>query len=149
MRVRTISPDDREHWARMREALWPTDADEHADAITRFFAGDRDNPAEVLVGLIDDRVAGFVELSVRSFVDGCTSSPVAYLEGWWVDEHARRSGLGSLLMGAAEDWGRAQGCTEFGSDAEIANEVSQIAHAALGFEEVARVVLYRKRLDGR
>jgi aminoglycoside 6'-N-acetyltransferase I len=47
---------------------------------------------------------------------------------------------------AAEEWGRAQGCTEFASDALIENVVSIAAHRALGFTEIDRVVTFRKDL---
>jgi len=38
-RVRRAEPRDRAAWLRMREALWPHAADEHAGAIDDFLAG--------------------------------------------------------------------------------------------------------------
>ena len=58
----------------------------------------------------------------------------------------RRSGHGRALLKAAEDWARAQGYTEMGSDALLWNEVSHAAHKASGYEEVDRVVTFRKSL---
>ena len=49
-------------------------------------------------------------------------------------------------MLAAEAWAGAQGCTEFGSDALIDNTLSAAAHAALGFDEVAQIRCFLKRL---
>ena len=72
--------------------------------------------------------------------------PVGYLEGWYVADAHRREGHGAALLRAAEDWARSQGCTEMASDTWLDNEVSQRAHAALGFEVVDRVVNYKKRL---
>jgi hypothetical protein len=46
-------------------------------------------------------------------------------------------------MRAAEEWGRANKCTELGSDTQPWNESSIQAHKALGFEEV---VAFRKWL---
>jgi aminoglycoside 6'-N-acetyltransferase I len=63
-----------------------------------------------------------------------------------VEPHARRRGVGRALIQAAEDWGRAQGCTEFGSDALIDNDISASAHKALGFEETAQIRCFRKNL---
>jgi len=57
----------------------------------------------------------------------------------------RRKGVGAMLVRAAEDWARHQGCSEFGSDTEIDNAAS-IAHKALGFEETERLVCFRKTL---
>ena len=91
-------------------------------------------------------LAGYVEVGARSIVDGCLSSPVGYIEAWYVDFDVRRSGHGRELLQAAEDWARSQGFTEMGSDALLLNEVSHAAHRASGFEEVDRVVTFRKSL---
>ena len=49
-------------------------------------------------------------------------------------------------MRAAEDWARAKGCREMGSDTWADHEASERAHVALGFEVVDRVVHFRKAL---
>jgi len=49
-------------------------------------------------------------------------------------------------MQAAEEWSKAHGYTELGSDANIANKPSRDAHAALGFKEVDELVVFRKSL---
>jgi len=150
-RVRRASPEDAEAWLRMRHALWPDDQiDEHREATERFFAGDRHEPAEVLLAFAGDGSAvGFVELSVRSIVDGCLSPHVGYLEGWYVDSHVRRQGVGRALIEGAEAWAASVGCVEFASDALVDNRVSREAHLALGFEETDRVCNFRKPLSGR
>ena len=91
-------------------------------------------------------LAGYVEVGARSIVDGCLSSPVGYIEAWYVDRDVRRTGHGRGLLQAAEDWARSQGYTEMGSDALLWNEVSHAAHKASGYEEVDRVVTFRKSL---
>jgi len=68
------------------------------------------------------------------------------LEGWYVVAEARRRGVGRALVRAAEAWGRAQGCTEFASDALLDNHVSAAAHQALDFDEVAQIRCFRKDL---
>lgn len=131
----------------MRQALWPSASGEHAEEIASFFRGDRRNPAEVLLAVDDSaRVIGFAEVSIRSYAEGCYSGRVAYLEGWFVEAGDRRKGVGATLVRAVEQWGRAQGCTELGSDAEIHNHDSVAAHRSLGFEEVERIVCFRKAL---
>ena len=107
---------------------------------------DRRPADEVLVAEHDGTLAGFVELSLRAYAEGCETSPVAYLEGWYVSPDARGTGVGRALLNAAEMWGRAQGCTEFASDAEADNASSADAHRACGFEEVSLVRCFRKRL---
>jgi aminoglycoside 6'-N-acetyltransferase I len=49
-------------------------------------------------------------------------------------------------LAAAEDWASNQGCKEMGSDTQIDNEISQIAHRALGYQVVDRCVHFRKPL---
>jgi aminoglycoside 6'-N-acetyltransferase I len=148
--VRAAEPHDIDDWVRMRTALWPDELDEHRASADRFFAGHRHEPAQVLLAFDDDGLAiGFVELSIRNIVDSCTSDRVAYLEGWYVDPSVRRRGVGAALIAGAEHWAVRQGCTEFGSDSLIGNEVSELAHLALGFEETCRVVNFRKDLAPR
>ncbi|HEX3627371.1 MAG TPA: GNAT family N-acetyltransferase, partial [Verrucomicrobiae bacterium] len=89
---------------------------------------------------------GFAEVGSRSLADGCSTSPVAYLEGWFVDRDLRRQGIGRSLVVAAEQWARERGFREFASDAELENLESQNAHVAIGFREVDRLVLYLKAL---
>lgn len=106
-------------------------------------------PLQVLLAVDSSGAAvGFAELSIRAYAEGCSSDRVAYLEGWYVVPDARRRGVGGALVRAAEQWASAQGCTEFGSDAELENTVSAAAHRALGFDEVVRIRCFRKALAG-
>jgi aminoglycoside 6'-N-acetyltransferase I len=129
----------------MRAALWPEqDAQELASELDRFLA----DPTQVaFVAQRDDgRLCGFAEASIRKFANSNDESPCAFLEGWWVDEDVRRNGIGRALVAAVEDWARAQGFSELGSDALLDNVDSHRAHRALGFEERERVVYFRKWL---
>ena len=145
--VRPVTPDDAAAWLRMREALWPDGAGDHAGEVQQFFAGKLNEPLAVLLAFDETGApVGFAELSIRNYAEDCRTNRVAYLEGWYVEPHARRHGVGRALVAAAEDWGRAQGCTEFGSDALIDNHASAAAHRALGFEETAQIRCFRKDL---
>ena len=146
IQIRPVTPSDADAWLNMRSDLWPGDRGEHRDAIDRFFAGDRREPAEVLLAIHDGLVVGIAELSIRNIVDGCATGRVGYLEGWYVAPNARRRGIGGALIAAAEQWALGQGCTEFGSDSAADNAVSVAAHRALGFEETGRAVMFRKDL---
>lgn len=146
--VRAVTTADRPAWLRMRCALWSEDSeDAHAREIKEFFAGRSHEPLAVLLAFDATGAAvGFVELSIRSVVESCETDRVAYLEGWYVEPARRREGIGRALVRAAEDWGRAQGCTEFGSDTQIWNQDSAAAHQALGFNEVEQLRCFRKSL---
>jgi aminoglycoside 6'-N-acetyltransferase I len=148
--IRSVAAADINEWLRMRHALWPDHGlAQHRQDIDRYFAGDRREPAEVLLALTADPApAGFAELSIRNIVDGCSTDRVAYLEGWYVVPEFRRKGIGRALIQAAEQWAIRQGCMEFGSDAEIDNDVSHAAHLRSGFEETGRVRTFRKKLHG-
>lgn len=146
MRIRPLSDADEGEWLRMRLALWPEDS---ADGHRRGMADWRRRPDTIV--LVAERpetgtLAGFAEVGTRPYADGCDSSPVAFLEGWYVDADVRGRGIGASLIRAAEAWARAQGHTEFASDALLDNTVSHRAHEHVGFVEVERAVRYRKPL---
>lgn len=136
-------------WLEMRKALWPEDSDrEHRGEIDQFFAGEfpRWPWAALLAEDASGVVLGFAEVSVRPYAEACRTDRVAYLEGWFVRAEARKRGVGRALVVAAEKWGRAQGCSEFASDADPQNDVSKAAHGALGFLDVGLVRCFRKEL---
>jgi aminoglycoside 6'-N-acetyltransferase I len=146
--IRAVTAADADEWLRMRHALWPEGSlAEHRQDIERYFAGDRREPSEVLLAHTDNgALVGFAELSIRNIVDSCLTDHVAYLEGWYVVPEARRKGIGRALIRAAEEWAVRQGCTEFGSDSHIDNEVACAAHRGSGFEETGSVRTFRKRI---
>jgi len=147
--VRAATPADKQYWLRMRRALWPEDeGDSHAREIDEFFAGKLNMPLEVLLASDEKgNAVGFAELSIRPYAEDCETDRVAYLEGWYVEPHARRQGVGRALVVAAERWAKAQGCTEFGSDALIDNHASAAAHRAVGFTETVQIRCFRKTLE--
>jgi len=131
----------------MRHALWPYQLADHTREVDRYFRGELAMPMEVLLAVDDtDGPIGFVELFIRPYAEGCTTSRVAFLEGWYVEPSWRRRGVGAALVRAAEAWARAQGCTEFASDSLIDHTEGHAAHRAVGFEEVERIVCFRKNL---
>jgi aminoglycoside 6'-N-acetyltransferase I len=101
----------------------------------------------ILVAQVDTgELVGFLEASIRPFVEDCHTDSVGYLEGWYVEPRFRRMGIGRQLVKAAENWARQRGCMEMASDAELGNDVSLTAHIGLGYEETSRLVHLRKDL---
>jgi aminoglycoside 6'-N-acetyltransferase I len=146
--IRPIEKHDAAAWAAMRGRLWPyEDAPDLARGAHAFVDGTGDGFIDAAFVAEDggDPI-GFLELSVRAFSDGCDSMPVTHVEGWFVEASARHRGVGRSLVAAAEAWARERGYTELASDTEIGNEDSRLAHGRLGFEEVDRLIKFRKRL---
>ena len=146
-RIRPIEERDAAAWTRLRRLLWPDDVDADAEA-RAFFEGPGASLTAAAFIAIDESETplGFVELSLRNYSDGCTSTPVPHVEGWYVVEEARGRGIGRGLMSAAEQWARVQGYTELASDTELHNNAALRAHIRAGFEEVERLIKLRKSL---
>jgi GNAT superfamily N-acetyltransferase len=90
--------------------------------------------------------AEMAALHDRMPVNGCTTYPVAFLEGIYVDPDWRKRGIARLLCRAVEYWATDLGCSELASDTDLKNTDSQRMHTALDFEETERIVFYRKQL---
>lgn len=144
MTIRRLQTQDLPAYFQLRTALWPDSAADFALEVAEILSADH------LVSFIAEqggKLVGFVEVSLRAYAEGCASSPVGYLEGWYVTPPYRGSGVGRRLVEAAEDWARAKGCTEMASDTETHNTPSQQAHLHLGYQEVERIVCFRKPLQ--
>ncbi|MDJ0711871.1 MAG: GNAT family N-acetyltransferase [Woeseiaceae bacterium] len=149
MKIRAVERRDRAEWARMRSELY---SNPDSREIDDWYAA-ASNGGTTVVGVAvlvadsgDGTLAGFVEIGSRPYGEGCETSPVAYLEGWYVDSEYRRQGLGTQLVEAAEEWARSEGFREMASDTELDNEISLAAHTELGYEEVERQICFRKSL---
>jgi PadR family transcriptional regulator, regulatory protein AphA len=145
--TRAVVRSDAYDWERLRQSLWPSSSDEHAREIRAFFEGVRHDPTEVFLAIDGQGNAiGLAEVSLRSHAEGCHSTPVAYLEALFVEERSRRSGVAAALVAAVEEWGRSMGCEQLASDTEIDNRASAALHRSLGFDEVERIICFRKDL---
>jgi aminoglycoside 6'-N-acetyltransferase I len=147
MKIRRAKTADVPDWLRMHYALWPEGSlAEHEADLRAILSGEAKEVTFICEG-DEGSVKGFVEVSIRNFAEGCSTDRVGYIEGWYVDESARLQGFGRKLIEAAEGWAISQGCTEMGSDVMLDNLISQEAHERLGYEEVERIVCYRKSLS--
>ncbi|HEX6627472.1 MAG TPA: GNAT family N-acetyltransferase, partial [Gemmatimonadaceae bacterium] len=123
MKVRAYRDTDWSEWVRMSVALFPQYSAEALTPDMRVHRARSD--AEVFVAERDDgSIAGFVEVGARQYADGCETTPVGYVEAWYVDPDVRRSGFGRALLEAAEGWARKRGYREMASDAMLGNDVS-------------------------
>ena len=155
--IRRATAAEKPEWLRMRLALWPhgtvetfsTEMDAMlADPLSPVFLAARSDASAsaALSAGISTSLGGFLEAGTRKYAEGGESSPVGYIEGWYVDADLRGQGIGKALMQAAEDWARSLGLAEMGSDTWLDNEASIRAHTSLGYEETERLVHFVKRL---
>jgi aminoglycoside 6'-N-acetyltransferase I len=145
--IRRATPADKPEWLRMRLLLWPFGTAESfsqdmddvlAEPLTPVFVAARPN----------GNLGGFLEAGTRKYAEGCESSPVGYIEGWYVDEDLRGQGIGKALVVVAEDWARSQGLTEMASDTWLDNDASVQAHLKMGYEDIERLIHFIKKLGG-
>lgn len=130
----------------MRDALWPGSHDDHVAETAAFLREPDDRFATFVIERGDGRLGGFLEMGWRSRAEECHTTPVAYIEGWYVEPDLRRQGLGRDLVRAGEAWAAENGYREIASDSHPENDLGIRAHRALGFQEVARAVCFRKSL---
>jgi aminoglycoside 6'-N-acetyltransferase I len=136
-----------EEWVTLRHALWPHLAAQAHREEAAAFLDETDRACAFLARDDAGQAIGFAEATLRQdYVNGCTTSPVAFLEGIFVRLEWRRRGAARCLCAAVETWAASLGCTEFASDTGLGNRASQRMHRSLGFEETERVVFYRKKL---
>lgn len=147
MKIRELDPTrDIAEWLRLRQGLFDDSTNaEHRQEMAEIVA------EAVGCVLVAERpstqLAGYVHVGSRKYAEGCTTSPVAYLEEWFVDADVRRQGVGKALIAAAEAWAQQNGFHELASDTTIDNDISLASHLALGFTEVERQINFIKKLD--
>jgi len=141
MTVRPLGRADRSQWLAMRRALWPHhDRSAHAAETAALLDRPEDfgarNYAVFIARTAGATTVGFAECTRRDSIAFATASPVAYLEGIYVEPGHRRSGFGCQLLRGVEQWAAALGCTALASDATAENLESRAFHIAMGFTVV-------------
>ncbi len=144
--VRPLRESDLNEWFRLRKLLWDENEDEDHKAEMLDILGHADSQLVLVADSGNGSLIGFLEASIRPFVEDCVSDHVGYLEGWYVEPELRRNGIGSELVRFAERWAKQKGCIEMASDAEVGNDSSLAAHTRLGYEETSRLIHLRKDL---
>lgn len=143
--IRRAAQEDKPEWLRMRHGLWP-------DAPMDYLSLDLDSllaspdAAVFVASRADGSLVAFIEARLRQYAEACETSPVGYIEAWYVDPHVRGQKLGRDLVSTAEQWAREKGCTEMASDTWLDNEASIAAHLKLGYWEADRLVHFVKKL---
>ena len=125
--------------------LWPeNEPSELEEEMARLL---QDRASALFLNFQDGRAVGFAQCQLRSdYVEGTGSSPVGYLEGIYVEDDCRLSGIAKALLAACESWAKDMGCREFASDCELHNMESLRFHLAVGFLEANRIICFTKNL---
>ena len=144
MVIREAQASDGDAWASLRADLWPDcTLERHRLEIAQLTR----SAGVVALAVRAGEPIGFAEVSIRiDHVEGTSSAPVPYLEGWYVAPAHRGRGIGTALLEFIEGWARLRGYREIASDAEIDNEASILLHKRRGFAEVGRTVHFVKTL---
>ncbi len=143
--IRPATAADAVAWAQLRLGLWP-DADDPLETLVAALAEDAD--AVFLACAAGGQAIGFAEVRLRhDYVNGTESSPVGFLEGWYVQPQWQGRGVGRALLAAVRAWTRDAGCRELASDSRVEDVQAHAAHRACGFEETERVVYFRMPLE--
>ena len=145
IRINKASVENAEAVAVMAVKMWTSHT---VNELAQGFADVIRNPdCAVFILTDDDKAVGFAQCGLRhDYVEGTESSPVGYLEGIFVEEPYRKQGCAKQLLARCEEWARGKGCSEFGSDCEINNEISRQFHLGAGFREANRIICFTKKL---
>ena len=95
----------------------------------------------------DAGAVGFAIFSIRNdYVEGAEKSPTGYLEGIFVEEAFRKSGIAREFLKIGEAWCKEKGCTQLGSDTWLTDTASREFHKRVGFWEEEEVVHFLKNI---
>jgi aminoglycoside 6'-N-acetyltransferase I len=142
--IRRAAQEDKAEWIRMRKGIWTDWTDEYLDFdMDQILASDNN---AVFFACIEGIPAGMIEVRIKESAEGCVTSPIGYLEAWFVDDNFRGKGIAGALIHAAEDWASKNGCREMASDTWLENQASIRAHAKMGYYEAERLVHFVKQL---
>ena len=144
--IRPVKKPDLNEWFRLRKLLWDESTDEEHRVEMRDIFEHSETQLILAAETESGKLVGFLEASIRPFVEDCHTDHVGYLEGWFVEEKFRRYGIGRQLVRRAEQWAKRKGCTEMASDSEIGNNPSLQAHLKLGYDISSKLIHLRKDL---
>ena len=146
--IKRVGTNEVRELAGLTIQLWPDhDPEDLAEEFRRLVVND---DAVCFIKYADNRPIAFAQCQLRhDYVEGTESSPVGYLEGIYVSEGYRKKGYAAELLSECEKWAKDKGCAEFASDCELGNTDSFRFHLSMGFEEVNRIICFRKDLRAR
>ena len=146
MTVRVANITDKPLWLALRRRLLPALSDMEHERDWLQMMEQRGQRATILCVDGQSALLGMIVVFLRPSLDGLGSGPVAYVDALHVEPGEQRDVSAKRLTDAAAKWAEARACRVLASDTSFDNQWEQKLHRDLGFEEVARKVIYRKVL---
>lgn len=147
MKIRAANIADKPAWLAWRRRQRPALSDRQHESDWVQMMEQRSQRMTLLA--VDEQGAslGMIEVSRRTQSDWLGPGPVAHVEAIHVEPGQDRETTAERLSDAAGAWAQARGCRMLTSDTSLDNQWEQKLHQDLGFEEMARKVIYRKVLS--
>ncbi|MEO1259150.1 MAG: GNAT family N-acetyltransferase [Bacteroidota bacterium] len=133
-------------WSRFRDELYGDLKPDYIEAEIKRIIEDPDLASFIIYDKKNKTPVGMVEMSLRNIVDGCVSSPVAYIDGLYLIEEYRGKGFGKALISFTKKWAKENNCTELAVDTELDNKRAQKFYLREGFGETFRIVQFKMTL---
>lgn len=146
MKIRAATIADKPAWLALRRRQRPALSDRQHESDWVQMMEQRSQRMTLLAVDEQGGSLGMIEVSRRMHSDWLGPGPVAYVEALHVEPGQDRETTAERLTDAAASWAQARGCRMLASDTSIDNQWEQKLHLDLGFEEVARKVVYRRVL---
>ena len=146
MKIRAVNIADKPAWLALRRRLRPALSDQqHAQDWNRMME-QRGQRMTLLCVDGQGALLGMIDVSRRAQADELGSGPVAYVDALHVEPAQAREATARRLAEAAVSWAQARGCRVLATDTSLDNQWQQKLLLELGFEELARKVVYRRVL---
>ena len=111
MKIEAINKQNLEVCTELILKLWPDcEFEEEYRNCLRILDSARE---EIFLSTDQSIYLGFIYLSLRTdYVEGTNSSPVAYIEGIYVEPQSRMQGIAASLVERGAQWGIEKGCSD-------------------------------------
>lgn len=146
MNIRAATVVDKPVWLALRRRLRPTLGDRQHERDWTQMIEQRGRRTTLLCVDGQGGLLGMIEVSLREGTEEFGPGPVVWVDAFHVEQGEERQAAARRLADAAAGWAQARGCRALASDTTPDNQWEQKLLQELGFEEVARKVIYRKML---
>ena len=146
MKIRAVNIADKPAWLALRRRLRPALSDQQHARDWNQMMEQRGQRMTLLCVDGQGEWLGMIEVSRRAQADELGSGPVAYVDALHVEPAQAREVTARRLAEAAASWAQARGCRVLATDTSPDNQWQQKLLLELGFEELARKVVYRRVL---